>query len=109
MEKNRLTRQERAKQFAPFDALKGLHEAIRLKEYQHERIEKGEVSQELANHISSLLINLKKQDEFEVTFFEDGHIKKQKGKIKLLMESCELEVNFKKINLDNLLNLVKTN
>ena len=31
---------DRAKQFAPFDALKGLGDALRIKEYENERVQK---------------------------------------------------------------------
>lgn len=31
-----MSREDRAKQFAPFDALKGLQMALRKKEYEHE-------------------------------------------------------------------------
>ena len=47
-----MSRQERAKQFAPFDALKGLHDALRLKEYEHERVQKGDMPEEKAEAIS---------------------------------------------------------
>ena len=41
-----MPRIERARQFAPFDALKGLSEALRIKEYEHDRILKGDLSEE---------------------------------------------------------------
>lgn len=36
-ERNKMPQIERAKQFAPFDALKGLQEALRKKEKEHEQ------------------------------------------------------------------------
>ena len=41
-----MTRGERAKIFAPFDAMKGLQEALRDREEKHMRVEKREVSEE---------------------------------------------------------------
>ncbi|MFA7642957.1 MAG: hypothetical protein WCY74_06740, partial [Sphaerochaetaceae bacterium] len=53
MERMKMPRQNRAPQFAPFDALKGLHEALRLAEYEHERIVKGEISEEQADVVDT--------------------------------------------------------
>ena len=50
-----MPRGERAKQFAPFDALKGLQQALRLKEYEHERVEKGDLSEEDVLRLSTIL------------------------------------------------------
>ena len=41
-----MMREERAKQFAPFDAMKGLQEALRDREERHSRVEKLEISEE---------------------------------------------------------------
>ena len=41
-----MTRAERAKQFAPFDAMKGLNEALRDREERHMRVDKHEISEE---------------------------------------------------------------
>ena len=46
MDRYKMPRAQRAKQFAPFDALKGLKDAIKLKEYEHEKKLKGELSEE---------------------------------------------------------------
>ena len=105
MEKNKLTRQERAKQFAPFDALKGLQEALRLKEYQHEKIEKGDLQEEKAKEISSALINIQRNDVAFVKYFCDGHVFSERGTIKIKIESGEIEINNKRIKIENLLNI----
>lgn len=41
-----MTRQERAKQFMAFDAMKGLSEALRDREERHLRVEKHDISDE---------------------------------------------------------------
>ena len=56
-----MKREQRAKQFAPFDALKGLQDALRVKEYEHESIIRGEISED-----DTVLIS----KTFVVTFFE---------------------------------------
>ena len=75
----KMTRQERAKQFAPFDALKGLHEAIKIKEFEHEMIAKNELCAEEIMVISESLQNIKKNDMVSIEFFRDGHIVKLKA------------------------------
>ena len=70
----KMSRQDRAKQFAPFDALKGLHEAIKLKEFEHEMISKNEMSEDEIKIISAELSKIEKGDKVWVKFFRDGHI-----------------------------------
>ena len=38
MVRSKMPRVDRAKQFAPFDALKGLQDALRVKEFEHESL-----------------------------------------------------------------------
>ena len=78
-ERIKMTRQERAKQFAPFDALKGLQEAIKLKEFEHEMIAKNELDAEEIKIISDTLSKIEKNDEVKIEFFRDGHIVNLKG------------------------------
>lgn len=109
MERIKMPRQDRAKQFAPFDALKGLQDALRLKEYQHERINKSQVQEEKADEISKVLINLEKGDRACVTYFENGHNKNLSGEVKLLIDQRILKVGSNKINLDDVLDIKKIN
>ena len=41
-----MTRQERAKQFMAFDAMKGLSEALRDREERHSRVDRHDISDE---------------------------------------------------------------
>ena len=50
-----MNRQDRAKQFAPFDALNGLREALAKKEYDLGKVERGDHSEELDSEISEKL------------------------------------------------------
>ena len=55
-----ITRKERAKQFMPFDAMKGLQEALRKQEEINSRVEKHEVCEEQQAKLSELLSKLDK-------------------------------------------------
>ena len=76
-----MIRQERAKQFAPFDALRGLREALAKKEREHARQERGEVSEETAAGIEATLIKLKKGDRVRALIFDDGYYVTVEGQV----------------------------
>jgi hypothetical protein len=104
-----MPRSKRASQFAPFDALKGLHDALKLKEYQHLRVEKGEISQEDGDKISRTILSLQKGDVAEVEFysFQDQHYHTVQGIIKVDIAERSLFVQSKekgkvKIEIDNI-------
>ena len=100
-----MPRSQRAKQFAPFDALKGLHDALKLKEYENERVVKGDLSEEKILEISNTLLNLEKNNCYFVKYFFDGYNKEIIGKIKLDLENNAIKVDNIKINLDDVLDI----
>jgi len=102
-----MPRQMRAKQFAPFDALKGLQEALRMEEYKHERIEKGDISQEKIEEISKVISEIEKDDLVEVSYFFDGYYKTLKGKARVDIIEQKLKVNEKTIMFDDITELTK--
>ena len=55
-----MNRQERAKQFMPFDALKGLKEALKAKEEKLTRVAKRELSEEQQEILSEVITQLEK-------------------------------------------------
>lgn len=55
-----ITRKERAKQFMPFDAMKGLQEALREQEEIYSRVDKHEVSEEQQQFLSDMLTKTEK-------------------------------------------------
>ena len=71
MDRMRMPRINRAAQFAPFDALKGLQEALRVKEFEHDKIAQSELSEEQAKKLSKILLEFEKGDVLEVTYFKD--------------------------------------
>ena len=72
-----MPRQNRAAQFAPFDALKGLSEAIKLKEYEHDRIALKELSEEQAKEMTRKM--KKAQFDFEDYLMSMQQMKKMGG------------------------------
>lgn len=107
MERVKMSRQDRAKQFAPFDALKGLHLALKMKEFEHERVQKGDLSEEKILEISNILQNLKKTDKVKVTYFEDGHNFNISGTCTVDVENQCLIVKHKEIALSSILDVEK--
>ena len=61
-----LTRLERAKLFAPFDAMKGLKEALRDREERHARVARHEISEEQAEENSRVILKLERGMTVEV-------------------------------------------
>ena len=59
----KMSNKDRAKQFLPFDSLKGLQDALRIKEYENERISKGEISEDIIEKISNNMINYEEDNE----------------------------------------------
>lgn len=60
----------RAKQFAPFDALKGFREALKAKEKI--KMDKKELSEERAKEISDFLRNIKEGMLITIVYYSDG-------------------------------------
>ena len=105
-----MPRSERAKQFAPFDALKGLQKALRLKEYEHDRMVRGDIDDETIDKISKQLQKIKKKDSIYIKYFEDGYYKELKEKVKRIdVNKREVELESKTIFFDDLfdLNIIK--
>ena len=107
MDRVKMPRKDRAKQFAPFDALKGLHDALRLKEYKHEKVAKGEMSEDDAKAISDVLISLEEYDVVSLVYYDDGYNKNYKGKIFIDTHSRIIFLDKKEISLDSLVKIEK--
>ena len=97
-----MSRKQRAKQFAPFDALKGLQNALRIKEYEHERVQRGDVQEEKANEISKTLLSLEKGDVVDVVHYCDGHYLNKTGVAKLFIDKSQIQIDNQKIELKDL-------
>ena len=68
-----MIREERAKQFAPFDAMKGLQEALRDREERHTRVERHDVSEEQMEENSRILSMLAKGTQVRLECYRDFH------------------------------------
>lgn len=102
MDRVKMSRLDRAKQFAPFDALKGLQEAIKIKEYEHDRIVRGEQSEDEIREISNVLGQIEKGDNVEIEFFRDGHNLTLEGVAKLDVFNQKIFVGAFEINFDEI-------
>lgn len=67
-----MKREERAKQFAPFEAVGGLRKALAKKEAEHERVERVEVSEARAARINAVIGRLERGTRVLVTYYSDG-------------------------------------
>jgi hypothetical protein len=74
-----MTRQERAKQFIPFDAMKGLQEALRSKEEKKSRVEKHEICEEQQEKISEVLVKADKGMVVWLSYYKAFHDVEKKG------------------------------
>ncbi|MCR4726404.1 MAG: YolD-like family protein [Clostridia bacterium] len=76
-----MDRIDRAKQFLPFDAMKGLKEALERKEKEKMRTEKRELSEEDAEELSRRLSKLERGSEVSVLCHKNGYYLEKRGKI----------------------------
>lgn len=104
-----MDRTDRAKQFAPFDALKGLQEALRIKELNHERVQRGDLSEEKAEEMSKIIINLNKNEKVKITYYKEGYYKQAQGQIKIDIEKNRIEIDGLKIDLQDIFEIEKLN
>lgn len=72
---------DRAAQFQPFDALKGLQEELRAREERRLRVEKREITEERADDISAELIKIYKRSDVDITFYRSGRYYNLQGTV----------------------------
>ena len=89
-----MTLQERAKQFAPFDAMKGLQEALRDREERYSRVDKHDISDEAIEANSIVISKLSKGNIVEVEYYCAFHDICKSGKI----SECSIPFKFIKLN-----------
>lgn len=88
----------RAKQFAPFDALKGFREA--LKEKEKIKIDKKELSDDRSKEINDLLKDMKEGMLITIVYYSDGEYIQLTGiivkieKQKRCMQIAETTIHF---------------
>lgn len=57
----------------PFDAMKGLQEALRVREERHSRVEKAVLSETQQQEINDVLVSLRGGETLVVTYYQKGH------------------------------------
>ena len=96
----------RAKQFMPFDSLRGLREALREKE--EILVPKKELSDEQYKELNDALFNLKKGDVISVVYFNEGKYIKLEGYLtKINLDLKYLQIVQQKISFENLYEIKK--
>ena len=76
-----MRREDRAKQFLPFDAMKGLDAAMKRVEERVERVERIELGEEDAAALSSALSRLTRGDQVTATYYREGHYRTTSGTV----------------------------
>ena len=76
-----MRREERAKQFLPFDAMKGLAAAMRREEERATRVDRIELGEEDAALLSSALSHIRRGEAISVTYYDGGHYRTLCGQV----------------------------
>lgn len=98
---HKMCREDRAKQFMPFAALKGYSEALRKKEKIV--VPKAELSEEYQEALDQKMRIIKKNDIVTVIYFCKGEYLKTTGKISKIDKTFRiLKIVNTKINFDNI-------
>ena len=93
----------RAAQFLPFDALKGLSEELRKREERHCRVEKVELSEEQAAVVNNELCKLQAGDAVRIRFYYHGHYVTLDGVLtKIVPQMRHLTMGTAKIGFDDI-------
>ena len=87
----------RAKQFLPFDALKGLQEALREKEIEYE--EKKELSEETLAELNNRFNQIEKGSYVKIRYYRNGRYSEIKGIV------TYIDYIKKKIQIDKIENI----
>lgn len=98
-----MTREQRAKQFMPFDAMKGLQEALRDREERHSRVERHDISDEDQNANSIVINKLSNGAKVEISYYRHFHDVVRSGTITAI--SCQfrfLKMDDEKIFFDDI-------
>lgn len=101
MERSKMSREERAKQFMPFAALKGYPDALRKKEKTV--VPKTELSDEYKEELDRKLKLVKKNGIVTVVYYERGEYLQMTGMVSRLDETARiLKIVNVKIPFDNI-------
>ena len=97
---------QRAKQFMPFAAVKGLEEAIAREEQDMKRGERPEFGEEQVRAVNAILCRLRKGMKIVIVFYSCGQCQKVKGQVERIdLALRELAVNGIRIGFDDIIDL----
>ena len=68
-----MIRQQRAKQFQPFDAMKGLTQALRDREERHLRVDRIEIAEDKMQEISNVLERIQPCMRIRIEYYKAFH------------------------------------
>ena len=98
-----MMRQERAKQFMPFDAMKGLQEALLDREERHSRVERHEISDEQQAQNSLTIAKLAKGTKVSLSYYCAFHDIVKEGTItEISFPFHYLKLNNERISLEDI-------
>ena len=99
-----MDREQRAKQFLPFSALKGYEEALREREKVW--LSRPLLCEERAEELDAGLRQVERGDVIEVTFYRAGEYRQTRGRVNRLDKNSRfLEVEEERIRFDDLYDL----
>ena len=101
-----MTREQRAKQFMPFDAMKGLQEALRDREERHTRVERHDISEEDQEENSIVLSKLINGMRVEINYYCHFHDVVRSGTVTGISYAYRfLKMEEEKIFFDDIYNI----
>lgn len=99
-----MNRQERAKQFMAFDALKGLQEELRKKEIEYEQ--KKEISEWVLEELEDEFRKINVGEKVQVKYYKDGKYKTIVGIVKKInYVEKEIKINEEIISVNDVIDL----
>ena len=72
---------QRAKQFMPFSAVKGLEEALAEQERKATRVYRVELNEDTVQQLNHTLQRLEKETRVSVIYYASGHYQKMEGMV----------------------------
>lgn len=104
--RGRMDRADRAKQFMPFDALKGFREA--LEEKERIIVPKRELSEEQKEELDFKLRGVQKKDILTVEYFQNGEYVQVTGMVARIDKNCKiLQIVNTKIAFVDILSIIR--
>ena len=98
-----MNRQDRAKQFVPFDALKGLQEELRIREERRTRVKKKTLSEDQIAKISRVLGRVEQGSNVAICLYSKGHYITIEGVISEVNQIYEyIKIGSEKVFFDDI-------